>query len=87
MVQVLESLIRDSEGRLITGICRKYWKIFCDCSETLALRDGLNLAWQNGINNIDVEIDAPHAIHLLNDSGIIRYLLFPFDFFFIAGQF
>lgn len=34
-----------------------------------ALRDGPNLAWDSGINNLDVEMDVLLALHLQKDQS------------------
>ena len=58
-------LIRDSQGKWVKGYMRKIGMATSVEAEFWALRDGLTLASQMGINNIVVELDAKVVIDLV----------------------
>ena len=58
-------LIRDSQGQWVKGYMRKFGLATSVEAEFWALRDGLTLASQMGINNIVVELDAKVVIELV----------------------
>lgn len=64
-----------SNGYWITGFARKFGKTSSDMAEVWALRDGLNLVRQLGIDNIFVEMDAKFLVCLLSNLSIVNLML------------
>ncbi|KAG8383994.1 hypothetical protein BUALT_Bualt04G0071700 [Buddleja alternifolia] len=51
-------LLRGNEGKWLWGFCRKLGKFTITEAELLALREGLNLAWERRVERIVVESDS-----------------------------
>ena len=62
-------IIRDSQGNWIKGYSRSIGFTTSNIAELWALRDGLNLAIQLGLQQIEVELDAKVIVDLLNSNN------------------
>ena len=71
-------LIRDSAGFWVKGFSRSLGTGTSMLAECWALRDGLFLAIQLGIQNLEVELDAKVVVDLINSTPKLmqRILLF-----------
>ena len=62
------SIIRDREGHWVKGFSRSIGFTSNIMAELWALRDGLRLANQLGIQNLEVEMDAKVIVDLINSN-------------------
>ena len=62
-------VIRDSAGNWIKGFARYIGYTTSIIAEFWALRDGLKLAIQLGVQNLEVELDAKVIIDLINSRN------------------
>ena len=62
-------VIRNHEGAWIRGYARALGNTNSIISELWALRDGLNLAMELGLNNLIIELDALSVVTLLNNDS------------------
>ena len=61
-------VIRDSVGRWVKGFSRSIWLATSVMAKCWALRDGLSLATQLGIQNIVVKLDAKTIVDILQSN-------------------
>ena len=62
-------VIRDSNGEWVAGFVRKLGSMSSILAELWALKDGLLLARQLDILNVNIELDADLIVHLLNNPS------------------
>ncbi|KAL0001603.1 hypothetical protein SO802_015384 [Lithocarpus litseifolius] len=70
-------LIRNSQGNWIKGFSRSIGYTTSVMAELWALRDGLHLAIQLGINFLEVELDVKVIVEVLNNSDCPNMKLSP----------
>ena len=61
-------LIRDHQGNWVRGFARAYDNTSSSIAELWALRDGLEIAKDLGLNNLIVEMDALSIVLLMNNT-------------------
>ena len=70
-------LLRCSNGEWLAGFTRKLGNMSSIIAKLWALKDGLNMAKQLGIDNICIEMDAEFIVHLVSNSSIVNLMLEP----------
>ena len=70
-------VIRDSNGEWVAGFVRKLGSMSSILAELWALKDGLLLARQLDILNVNIELDADLIVHLLNNPSFHNLMFKP----------
>ena len=68
-------LLRNSEGDWIAGFTRKLGSMYSIMAELWALKEGLSLARQLNLTNLNIEVDTIVLVHLLTNPGTINLML------------
>ena len=74
-LKVSHTHIRDSNGEWVAGFARKLGSMSNILAELWALNDGLLLAQQLDILNVNIELDADLLVHLLNNPSSHNLML------------
>ena len=70
-------VLLDSNGDWVSRFMRKLGSMSSILLEIWALKDGLLLAWQLDILNVNIELDADVLVHLLNNPSFHNLMLEP----------
>ena len=70
-------LIRNSSGEWVKGFARSVGFATSITAEFWALRDGLILASQMGLQNIEVELDAKIVVDLVQSNSVVNNSFLP----------
>ena len=70
-------ILRCSNGDWIAGFARKLGNTTSTIAELLALKDGLIVAKQLGIENICIKMDANFIVHLVSSASMVNLMLEP----------
>ena len=70
-------ILRCSNGDWIAGFARKLGNTTSTVAELWALKNGLLVAKQLGIENICIEMDADFIVHLVSSPSMVNLILEP----------
>ena len=70
-------VLRSSYGEWVVRFMRKLGNMSSTVAELWALKDGLNVAKQLGIDNICIEMDADFIVHLVSNPSVVNLMLEP----------
>ena len=70
-------VLRSSSGDWICGFVRRIGSTSSTVAELLALKDGLTMAKQMGIENICIEMDAELIVQLVSSPLMVNLMLEP----------
>ena len=70
-------VLRSSNGDWIGGFARKLGNTSSTMAELWALKDGLTMAKQMGIENICIEMDAKFIVQLVSRPSVVNLMLEP----------
>lgn len=70
-------LLRCNNGEWLASFTRELGNMSSTIAELWALKDGLNMAKQLGIDNICIEMDAEFIVQLVSNSSVVNLILEP----------
>lgn len=70
-------VLRCSSGNWVAGFARKLGAVSSIIAELWALKDGLLLAKQLNLLNVNIELDAEFIVHLLSHLNTVNLMLEP----------
>ena len=70
-------MLQCSNGNWIDGFARKLGTVSSTMAELWALKDGLALAKQLNLLNVNIELDAEPILHLLSNPTTVNLMLEP----------
>ena len=70
-------VLRSSDGEWVASFMRKLGNMSSIVAKLWALKDGLNVAKQLGIENICIEMDAVFIVHLVSSPSVVNLMLEP----------
>ena len=70
-------MLQCSNGNWVAGFARKLGTMSSTMAELWALKDGLSLAKQLNLHNINIELDAEFLMRLLSNPTTINLMLEP----------
>ena len=70
-------VLRSNDGEWVAGFTRKLRNMSSTIAELWALKDGLHVARQLGIDNICIEMDADFIVHLVSNPSVVNLMLEP----------
>lgn len=80
-------LLRDSEGKWVCGFTSHAMEGSSFIAQLLALRDGLRMAWDQGMRFLLYESDCMDLVKILVETSCIRYHMSKLGFFRRRGNF